>query len=189
MVTDVYGLSRSVAKQIDLTIDQYNGLARDGELIVDMNPGPGQYRVYVGTASGAIANADTGVASIGITSNNFAITGSPVTDIGTINIDIPTLVTTTNDIGRVVLFSDTVIQPTGYEFLLKSVNVITKQINLERMTVVSSEGNCNFSRFGQVDLGISLGTPDATMVGPILEIAVTPDTYDLVQWTLQYQKI
>lgn len=190
MSTDMFGLARSVFKQIDLTIGEYDGSARDGELIVDLNPGPGQYKLYIGQANGAISFANTGVTSVDIISNNFSITGSPITGgDGVISINIPGRTITTASTSRVTLFAALINGPTGYEFLIKGVDINTGQMNMERLTVISSNGNCNFSRFGQVDLGQILGAPDATMIGTTLEIGITPTTSDPIAWTIQYQKI
>ena len=189
MAVDIFGISRSISKQVDLTIEQYNGSARDGELIVDLNPGPTQYRIFVGSANGTMFSAATGVDSVNIASNSFVVTGGPITSSGTITIDIPSRVINTDSTSRVTLFATMIYEPTGYEFMIKGVNAATGQINLERLTVVSSTGACNFSRFGQVDLGNSLGAPDATMIGNTLEIGITPTTNDILTWTIQYQKI
>lgn len=47
-----YGLWRAVSKQVELRVDQYDGQAREGEIIVDGNPGPGQYQLYIGNRQG-----------------------------------------------------------------------------------------------------------------------------------------
>lgn len=137
----------------------------------------------------ANTSGSSGNVYVNITSNNFAVAGAPILNSGTISIDIPTVTLTTNSTSRVTLFQTVVAGAAGYEFMIKGVDVLTGQMNLERLTVVSSQGNSNYSRFGQVDLGASLGTPDVTMIGIMLEIGITPTTTNLVNWTLQYQKI
>lgn len=60
MSEDIHGLARAVMKQNDLSIAQYQGGARDGELVVDTNPGPGQYQIWIGTLDGTLIPASSG---------------------------------------------------------------------------------------------------------------------------------
>jgi len=104
---DLYGLRRNVDKQIDLTVDEYNGSARPGELIVDMNPqgsgsGP-QYTLYVAKLDGTLQAVGTGggggggsgtVSSIATSTSDpsglgFTMTGGPITSSGTITLGVP----------------------------------------------------------------------------------------------------
>jgi hypothetical protein len=99
---DTFGLRRNIDKQIDLTIDEYYGNARPGELIVDMNPqGYGanaQYTVYVGKADGTLQAIVSGAPGAGTVTSiatagsglGFALTGGPITSTGTVTLGVPT---------------------------------------------------------------------------------------------------
>ena len=57
---DITGLRKAVTKQLDLTLDQYNGLAKEGDLIIDCNPGPTLNQLFVGTANGSLVPVANG---------------------------------------------------------------------------------------------------------------------------------
>jgi len=102
--SDTFGLRRNVDKQIDLTIDEYIGSARPGELLVDLNPqgylANAQYTVYVGLANGGLQPVGGGgggggsgtVTSVGTAGSGlgFTLTGGPIATTGTVTLGVPT---------------------------------------------------------------------------------------------------
>ena len=164
--------------------------------VVGLTAGPG---IILSSSNGNVLISSTGngggggatgtVTNVTVVSNSFTVTGSPINTAGVISIDIKSSQITTSATTRRVLFSTTVPAASGYEFLIKSVEISSGNINLQRLLVVSSGGQLNYTRTGLTMIGQDLGIPDAAMIGSTLQIGVTPSSSQPTQWYLQYQQI
>lgn len=148
-----------------------------------------------GTTSVGIAGADGDITlSVDGTANVVVVTGSGMTVNGDINVAGSTTIggntVTTASVTTTELISVTDGVGAAVEFFVKGVDATGGNFESSIVMAISDgAGTCDYTIYGSVRLGTTVGVMSVAVSGGAIQLSVTPSSANSTVWTAQYRML